>query len=70
MADTNHHDHVAQEAVSFRGKAQRVMRLIFEPSSVRLYMSPAGSRIEFTFVWTEAQRGEGRNFSTLVVERA
>ena len=26
--------------------AQRVMRLIFEPSSVRLYMRPAGSRMK------------------------
>jgi glucoamylase len=30
---------------------------------------PAGSRIEFTFVWTEAQRWEGGNFSIMVVER-
>ena len=29
----------------------------------------AGSVIEFTFLWTDAQRWEGTNFSTLVVER-
>ncbi|HTO04602.1 MAG TPA: glycoside hydrolase family 15 protein, partial [Opitutus sp.] len=29
----------------------------------------AGSAIEFTFLWTDAQQWEGRNYSTAVVER-
>ena len=37
---------ITQSLRSMSRNAQREMRLIFEPSSVRLYMSPAGSRMK------------------------